>query len=267
MDELRFTILGCGSSPGVPRIGNDWGACDPNNPKNERLRCALLVERISANGITRVLVDATPDLRTQMLRENIAFLDGVLITHPHADHIHGLDDLRGFWLKQRELIDVYADRSTSARLMEAFGYCFKTPEGSSYPPISTLHQIEAGKPVVIEGAGGPLTALPYVQHHGDIHSLGFRFENVAYSSDAVGLPEETLPYLQGLEIFVLDALRYKPHPSHYSLSEALEVAENLQVGKAILTHMHIDLDYDTLRTELPNWATPAYDGMRFSVEV
>ena len=265
--RIVFTILGCGSSPGVPRIGNDWGACDPNNPKNERLRCSLLVEKFNENNdVTRVLIDASPDIRQQLLRENVAKLDGVLFTHPHADHIHGIDDLRAFWIIERgRLVDTYADAPTSERLHEAFDYCYKTPEGSSYPPILNDHRIVPYEPVTIDGAGGPITALPYEQIHGDIVSLGFRIGNFAYSSDVSALSDRAYDALDGVDVWIVDALRYMPHPSHFSVDEALEAASRVNAARTIFTHMHIDLDYETLKAELPKGVEPAYDGMKIEI--
>ncbi len=260
--ELKITVLGCGSSPGVPRIGNDWGACDSGNPKNRRLRTALLVERFSAaGGVTRVLVDTGPDLREQMLSADVDWLDGVFYTHPHADHIHGIDDLRAFAIVKRRRVDLYMDDQTAQRMHEAFRYCFETPAGSAYPPIVNDHRIVAGEPVTIEGEGGPIPVLPYRQIHGSIDSLGFRFGGLAYSPDISVLPDETVPQLADLDIWMVDALRYTPHPSHYSVSEALEAIERVKPRRAILTHLHIDLDYATLSAELPAHVEPAYDGM------
>ncbi len=261
-DFLRFTILGCGSSPGVPRIGGDWGACDPSNPKNRRRRCSLLAQRISRQGhFTNVLVDTSPDLREQALAAGIDALDGVLFTHSHADHIHGIDDLRGFVMNMRRRVDIYADQPTTARLKEAFGYCFETPPGSEYPPIVTAHPIRAGEPVTIEGKGGLVSALPVAQIHGRITSLAFRFGSLAYSPDISALAADAERLLEGLDVWIVDALRPRPHPSHFTLAEALEWIERLKPKRAILTHMHVDLDYDTLRRELPANVEPAYDGM------
>lgn len=266
MAHMIFTILGCGSSPGVPRIGNDWGCCDPNEPKNRRLRCSLLVERVSDSGAkTTVLVDASPDLRFQMLREGVERLDGVLFTHAHADHTHGIDDLRQFWIKQRQRIDTYADAPTAARLHEAFGYCYTTPPGSSYPPILNDHRIKAHQEISIDGPGGLVTALPYIQKHGDITSLGFRFNKLAYSSDINGLYKESYYLLENLEVWIVGALRDKPHPSHFSLEETLEANNLIKPQRAILTHMHIDLDYQSLKMKLPRHVEPAFDGMRIII--
>ncbi|HZP18675.1 MAG TPA: MBL fold metallo-hydrolase [Bauldia sp.] len=262
------TILGCGSSPGVPRIGNDWGACDPNEPRNRRLRCSLLVERMDDAGAkTVVLIDTSPDMRAQLLAADVKRLDGVLYTHAHADHCHGIDDLRTFWIVTKRRVDTYADAETQARLDEAFSYCFRTPPGSNYPPILQPHRIEPGVPVTIAGPGGPLTFMPFRQEHGDIHSLGFRVGGLAYSCDASGIPADTVPHLANLDTWILDALRYQPHPSHLSLKEALAWIARVKPRQAILTHMHIELDYQTLRRELPEGVAPAYDGLRIAVNL
>lgn len=265
MSTLAFTILGCGSSGGVPRIGGDWGACDPSNPKNRRRRCALLVQRHSESGVTTVLIDTGPDLREQINDAGVSSVDAVFYTHAHADHIHGIDDLRGLALKERKRIDVYLDHFTSARAHKAFDYCFVTPEGSGYPPILNEHRIHPGVPVSITGAGGPIELLPFLQHHGDIDSLGFRIGPVAYSSDLHDLPAASLEYLAGLDIWIVDALRHQPHVSHFTVAEALDWVERLRVRRAILTNLHLDLDYETLKAELPAHVEPAFDMMRVEI--
>jgi phosphoribosyl 1,2-cyclic phosphate phosphodiesterase len=260
-DLLRLTILGCGSSPGVPRIIGDWGNCDPTNPKNRRRRAAAMVERVSDNGTTRVVIDTGPDFRDQMLMAGVQRIDAVVYTHPHADHIHGIDDLRGFVLEQKQLIEIHADKPTLDRLQEAFGYCFKTPLGSSYPPIVRAHEIEHSEPVVIEGEGGALTFLPLPQIHGDIISLGFRIGPLAYCSDVSHFPPSTAELMNDLDVLVIDALQYRPHPSHLSLAEALDWIERLQPKRAVLTHMHVPLDYAAVAAETPDHVEPAWDGM------
>ncbi|MDI6026110.1 MBL fold metallo-hydrolase [Corticibacterium sp. UT-5YL-CI-8] len=267
-DLLRLTILGCGSSPGVPRITGDWGACDPSNPKNRRMRASALVERIKPSGATtRVVIDTGPDFREQMLMARVPLLDAVIYTHPHADHIHGIDDLRGYVIEQRRLLDIYADAATLARLREGFGYCFETPEGSSYPPILRAHLIDHDKPVVIEGEGGPLAFQPLPQVHGETLSLGFRIGDLAYCSDVSDFPEATVARLAGLKVLIVDALQYRTHISHFSLAEALEWIEQLKPERAVLTHMHVPLDYETVRTETPDTIEPAYDGMVLEIAI
>jgi phosphoribosyl 1,2-cyclic phosphate phosphodiesterase len=262
---LRFTILGCGASPGVPRIDGNWGACDPANPKNRRRRCALLVERYAGDKRTVVLVDTGPDLREQILASGVDGVDAVVYTHDHADHTHGIDDLRILAYRARRRIDLYFDELTGSVLQRRFDYCFVTPEGSSYPPIVKGHTIRVGEELTIDGAGGPIDALPFLQRHGEIDSLGFRFGGLAYSADLSNLPEESLPFLEGLDVWVVDALRYTTHPSHLSVQQALDWIERLRPKRAILTHLTTDLDYEVLRNKLPEGVEPAYDGMRFEL--
>jgi phosphoribosyl 1,2-cyclic phosphate phosphodiesterase len=263
--RLKFTILGCGSSPGVPRIGGDWGACDPQNPKNRRRRASLLIEQFQGDGKTTVVVDTGPDFREQMLSANVGWADGVLYTHGHADHIHGIDDLRSFVINRHHLVNIYCDDFTSERLYEGFGYCFKSPEGSQYPPILRENRIAAGQSFEVSGEGGNIEILPYKQQHGSIHSLGFRMGNFAYSSDISDMLDETIPLLQGLDVWVLDALQYREHSSHFSVEQALFWVDKIKPKRAIFTHMHTPLDYDTLKSELPGHIEPAYDGMVIEV--
>ena len=261
----RLTILGCGSSGGVPWIGGDWGACDPSNPKNRRRRCSILVEKIGLDGAaTTVLVDTSPDLRDQLLSTGVRRLDAVLYTHEHADHIHGIDDLRPLAIiqRQRQRIAVYASRVTSELLQMRFGYCFESPSGSSYPPILRIGYLQPGAMTGISGPGGSVEALPFRMIHGDIDALGFRFGDVAYAPDVSHMPDESLHYLEGLDILILDALRYAPHPTHFCVSDALALIRKVKPKKAILTNLHTDLDYETLRRDLPAHVEPAYDGLQ-----
>jgi phosphoribosyl 1,2-cyclic phosphate phosphodiesterase len=262
---LRLTILGCGSSGGVPRVGAGWGACDPSNPKNRRRRCSVLVERLGPGGATRVLVDTSPDLREQLLDAEVSRLDAVLFTHEHADHTHGIDDLRPLAIAMRRRIPVYADRITSELLMMRFGYCFETPAGSGYPPILESHRLDQEVETVISGPGGSVRTLPFRMLHGDIDAFGFRFGNIAYAPDVSEMPKASLDHLEGLEVLILDALRYTPHPTHFSVSEALELVEKVQPKRAILTNLHTDLDFEKLRRELPPYIEPAYDGLIIEV--
>jgi phosphoribosyl 1,2-cyclic phosphate phosphodiesterase len=258
---MKFTILGCGSSGGVPRPALGWGACDPGNPKNRRRRTSLLVERREAAAVTRVLIDTSPDLREQLLDAEVDSLDGVLFTHEHADHTHGIDDLRGLFIKRRRRVDVYLDEATSKSLRARFGYCFQSPPGSEYPPIVTEHRLEPGQPVTIDGEGGPIVILPILQEHGDIPSLGFRFGALAYSCDLSGLPQSSVAALAGIDVWVVDALRYQPHPSHFSVDDALGWIERIKPARAVLTNLHSDLDYDALRASLPTNVEPGFDGL------
>ena len=262
MSRFAATILGCGPSPGVPRIGNDWGSCDPTDPRNRRSRCALLIERCDeGRAPTRVLVDTSPDMRTQLLAAGIDRVDGVLYTHAHADHLHGIDDLRAFWMKSKRLVEVHADDTTAARILEAFAYCFRTPPGGSYPPILRMNRIAAYEPLSIDGPSGPIDITPYSQRHGDGTSLGFRIGGLAYSCDVSALDDRAAAGLQGLDVWIVDALRHEPHPSHFSVGETLAWIETLKPTRAILTHMDYSLDYATLKRELPENVEPAYDGM------
>jgi phosphoribosyl 1,2-cyclic phosphate phosphodiesterase len=262
---LKFTILGCGSSGGVPRPALGWGACNPGNPRNRRRRTSLLVERRNASGVTRVLVDTSPDLREQLLDAEVDWLDAVLFTHEHADHTHGIDDLRGLFIKRRRRVDVYLDEATSQAMRARFDYCFRSPPGSEYPPIVSEHRLVAGRSVTIDGEGGPIAALPVLQEHGDIPSLGFRFGALAYSCDLSGLPAESITALGGLEVWIVDALRYRPHPSHFSVEDALSWIERIRPARAVLTNLHSDLDYDDLRAKLPPRVEPAFDGLTINV--
>jgi len=258
---LKFTILGCGSSAGVPRPALGWGHCDPNNPKNRRRRTSLLVERRASDGVTRVLVDTSPDLREQLLDAEVDWLDGVFYTHEHADHTHGIDDLRSLFIKRRQRVDVYLDESTAAMMRSRFAYCFHAAPGSGYPAIVTEHRLTPGVPVTVTGKGGSIAVQPFLQDHGDINSLGFRFGGLAYSCDLSGIPVSSLDALSTLDVWIVDALRYTPHPSHFSVDDALRWIDRMQPRRAILTNLHADLDYDALRSRLPAHVTPAFDGM------
>ncbi|MEI2385760.1 MBL fold metallo-hydrolase [Breoghania sp. JC706] len=260
--HYRFTILGCGSSGGVPRIGNVWGECDPAEPRNRRRRCSLMVERIAENGgRTQVLIDTGPDMRQQLIDADVGNLDAVLYTHAHADHIHGIDDLRQIAIHNRRRVPVYMDAMTSERARSAFGYCFSTLPGSGYPPILAEHRLQPGKAVTIEGEGGPITALPIEVNHGEIDALGFRIGDIAYMPDVKAIPDESAALLERLDTWILDALRPKTHPSHFSLDDALGWFDRMKPRRAIITNMHLDMDYCTLVANLPEHVEPAYDGM------
>jgi phosphoribosyl 1,2-cyclic phosphate phosphodiesterase len=259
--SYRFTILGCGASTGVPRVGNDWGNCDPSNPRNRRWRSTALVERREAGRTVTVLIDTGPDLREQLLQIGTRWLDGVVYTHDHADHTHGIDDLRTIAYAMKRRVNVWFDAPTRDSIMARFGYCFATRPGSSYPPILVANEITPPAPVRAESERGCIEFLPVVQEHGEIPSLGFRIGNVAYSPDISGLPASSVALLEGLDVWIVDALRYTPHPSHFTVGQALEWIDRLRPKRAILTHLHVDLDYETLRRELPANVEPAYDGM------
>jgi phosphoribosyl 1,2-cyclic phosphate phosphodiesterase len=260
--SLALTILGCGSSGGVPRVAQGWGACDPNNPRNRRRRCSVLVEQSDAAGKTSVLVDTSPDLREQLLDAAVERLDGVLMTHSHADHTHGIDDLRPLVIAMRKRIDIHMDDATSRVVLQSFAYLFESPPGSFYPPLLIEKRLVSGQPVRVEGQGGPVEALPFLLEHGEIASLGLRFGALAYTPDLNAIPPASLPFLEGLDIWIIDGLRYKPHPTHLSVDEALAWIEQMRPRRAIITNLHTDLDYDALKARLPDKVTPAYDGMR-----
>lgn len=264
-DRYRFTILGCGSSPGVPRPNGDWGACDPNNPKNKRYRSSLLVERIHhvTEKKTTVVIDTGPDFRSQMIDAHVNHLDAALYTHAHADHIHGIDDLRSYALAQKCLIDIYADKFTLEHLKNAFGYCFQTPKVSSYSPILKANLINEDSQFVIQGQGGTIIVNTHLQFHGTIYSLGFRIGNVAYCTDVSKFPEHTLPKLMNLDVLIIEALQFETHPSHLSVDQALEWIEYLKPKQAILTHMDRSLDHDKIVNYIPSHVKPAYQGLIF----
>ena len=266
-ERIVATIMGCGSSGGVPRIGGNWGVCDPANPKNRRRRCSLLVEGFSASSDepTRIVVDTGCDLREQLLDAADDRLDAVLYTHEHADHTHGIDDLRVLALNNRKRVEVYFSQEAANRIVPSFAYCFTAPPGSGYPPILNQNLIDADEPLEVDGPGGSITVLPFEQTHGDIFSLGFRIGGFAYSCDLSGIPERSFGAVSGLDTWVLDALRPTPHPSHLSLPEALAHVERFAPRRAVLTNLHIDLDYaETDRTPPAN-VTPAFDGMRIDI--
>lgn len=265
MAELTVTILGCGSSGGVPRLGGHWGACDPENPKNRRQRCSILIERQDGNGITRVLIDTSPDLRAQLLAAQIGTLDAVLFTHEHADHTHGLDDLRMIVFNLKTRLPVWANRRTADALHHRFAYAFEQPAGSMYPPILEINLIEG--PITIDGAGGQITFAPFDVAHGNMNSLGFQFENIAYLPDVSAMSEGVWPQLSGLKCWILDALRYDPHPTHIDLHTAVSWINRSGAARGILTNMHIDIDYEAAAAATPDHIDPAYDGMTLKFEV
>ena len=264
MATMRFTILGCGSSGGVPRLGGDWGDCDPANPKNRRRRCSMLVERLVGDAVTRVLIDTSPDMREQLLDAGVGSLDGVVYTHSHADHMHGIDDLRQVVFNTRHRLPVWADAPTQAALLSRFAYAFVQPDDSPYPSILDLHAIHG--PFDVPGPAGAISFTPFTVDHGSMDALGFRVGGLAYLPDVVTIPDDVWPVLQGLDVWVLDALRRKPHPTHAHLALSLEWIAKMRTARAVLTNMHLDMDYATLVAELPPGVTPAYDGLVISFE-
>jgi phosphoribosyl 1,2-cyclic phosphate phosphodiesterase len=263
---LTATILGCGSSGGVPRPGSGWGACDPTNPKNRRRRCSLLVERSGPDGSTRVLIDTSPDLREQLIDAQVPALDAVLLSHDHADHTHGIDDLRALVLHAKHRIPVHADPVTAASLKTRFGYLFETPPGSYYPPVLDLERMEVGRPLSIKGAGGVIDIQPFRLEHGPGYdALGFRFGGLAYAPDVSLIPPAAMATMAELDILILDCLRETPHPSHFHLAQSLDAIAVLKPRRAILTNLHVDLDYASLSSRLPDGIEVAFDGMTIAI--
>jgi len=258
-NTLRLTILGCGSSGGVPRLGGNWGECDPRNGKNNRRRCSILVERDGLDGTTSVLIDTSPDLRSQLLDSGTGRLDGVVYTHAHADHVHGIDDLRVIVYNMRKQLPVWADADTQAALLARFGYAFKQPEGSDYPVILAMNAIEGN--FSIDGPGGMIPFEPFRVGHGKIEALGFRLGKAVYLPDVLDIPDGAWPMVENLDLWIVDALRRRPHLTHTHLEQTLTWIEKAKPRRAVLTNMHIDLDYATVDKETPDHITPAYDGM------
>lgn len=267
MAQHRITLLGTGSSGGVPRVGGDWGACDPEHPYNRRRRCSALLDRLSPDGqMTRVLIDTSPDMREQLLDNAVKHLDALIYTHDHADQTHGIDDVRALVLAMRKPIRTYMDTPTRESLTNRFNYCFVSKGG--YPAILDLqHDLTVDQPLVIGGPGGAIEILPLDQEHGGIRSLAFRVGDLAYCNDVSNIPPETMAQLKGLDTFIVDALRYTPHPTHAHLQRVLDWIEQLKPKQTILTNLHVDMDYETLREELPRGVIPGYDNMQITFEV
>ena len=264
---LRFTILGCGSSGGVPRADGAWGVCDPAEPRNRRTRCSLLVQRRSeTEGApeTTAVIDTAPEFREQAAAQGLSRVDAVLYTHDHADQTHGIDDLRAFWLRQRRRTPCYMDAYTHERLTSRFGYIFAQQGG--YPAICDAHLIPPHGPGwSIDGPSGAIPVRTFDQDHGEIRSVGYRIGDVAYSSDVVDFPPEAMDALHGLKVWIVDALRLTPHPTHAHLELTLEWIARVRPERAILTNMHMDLDYRSLIDCLPPGVEPAHDGLSFEV--
>jgi phosphoribosyl 1,2-cyclic phosphate phosphodiesterase len=266
---LEFTLLGSGSSGGVPRADGNWGVCDPAEPRNRRNRCSLMVRRLSEappEAQTTIVIDTSPEFRIQTAAAGAKRLDAVLMTHDHADQSHGIDDIRAFALRQRGRIDCWMDAATRATMLRRFDYIFDG-EGM-YPAIATARDIPPhGEAWSVIGPSGALPIVTFDQDHGGVRSVGYRIGSLAYSSDVVDLPSSATDALSGLDIWIVDALRMTPHPTHAHLALALEWIERFRPKRAILTNMHIDMDYATLARTLPPGVEAGYDGLRFTLEV
>lgn len=263
---LRFTILGCGSSGGVPRADGDWGACDPEDPRNRRSRCSLLVRRLPADAAgdpTTLIVDTSPDLRLQTAAAGVRRLDAILLSHDHADQTHGIDDVRAFFIRQRAKIPCLMDEVTHASMRRRFDYIFEATAG--YPAICEARRLPAHGPTwMLEGPSGPVPVRSFdMDHGGAMRCAGFRFGDVAYASDVVDLDETAFDALEGLDVFIVDALRWRPHPTHAHVEKAVGWIARIKPRRAILTNLHIDLDYRDLAAQLPPGVEPAFDGLTF----
>jgi phosphoribosyl 1,2-cyclic phosphate phosphodiesterase len=266
--RLEITILGSGSSGGVPRADGNWGVCDPADPRNRRDRCSMMIRRPSEEGPERwttAIIDASPEFRLQTAAAGAKRLDALLMTHDHADQSHGIDDIRAFAMRQRARVPCHLDAATEATMLRRFGYIFHGEKG--YPAISDLVRIpEHGARWTVQGPSGAIPVVTFDQDHGEVRSVGYRFGGVAYSSDVLSLPDEAFEALRDLDLWIVDALRYTPHPTHAHVERTLGWIEQLKPRRAILTNLHIDLDYAELAARLPAGVEPAYDGMRIELE-
>ena len=261
--SLTYTILGCGSSGGVPRADGNWGACNPADPRNWRTRCSLLVRRDAvekAGEETTVVIDTSPDFRLQMAGARATRLDAVLYTHDHADQTHGIDDIRVFAGRMRRRAPCFMDPPTHEALTTRFRYIFEGEHG--YPAIAEAHPIPPhGERWSVEGPSGDVPIVTFDQIHGPIRSVGYRIGDAAYSADISGLDETGFAALEGVRLWVLDALRWTPHPTHLNVETALSWIERVRPERAVLTNLHVDLDYAELAARLPAGVEPAYDGL------
>lgn len=261
---MKVTILGCGGSGGVPLIGPAWGDCNPNNPKNRRTRVSILVQQDETN----IICDSSPDFRVQALAANINHLDAVLYTHDHADHTQGIDDLRFVRSKDKSIanrVPAYGTLETLETLQTRFSYAFhQNTKGSGhlYKPFIEPRVIDHQKAFQISG----IEITPYFQDHGfGTSTTGYRIGNIAYSTDCVEMPPKSLECLHGLDLFVVDCLRFEPHSTHAHFEKAMSWVETLKPKHTILTHMNHSVDYDVLRARCPAGVEPAYDGLTIEV--
>jgi phosphoribosyl 1,2-cyclic phosphate phosphodiesterase len=250
---MRVTVLGCGPSTGVPVIGGNWGRCDPGDRRNRRRRVSVLVEV----GSVVILIDTSPDLREQLLDAGVTRIDAVVLTHAHADHLHGIDDLRSVNRLMRSTISLYADGQTLAEIGRRFGYVLKPVEeaGRFYKPTLTPHEIVG--PFEIRG----IPVVPFAQDHGFSTTLGVRIGGMAYSTDVTELDDNAFRAVEGVELWIVDCLRREPHPTHSDLAKTLSWIARVQPRRAVLTHMDQSLDYRELSAELPSGVEPGYDGL------
>jgi phosphoribosyl 1,2-cyclic phosphate phosphodiesterase len=255
--QIRVTVLGCGPSTGVPVIGGNWGRCDPNDRRNRRRRVSVLVEV----GAVAILIDTSPDLREQFLDAGVARLDAVVMTHAHADHLHGIDDLRSVNRLMGKAIPLYAEAQTLAEIRRRFGYVLKPVEepGRYYKPTLIPHEIAGA----FEIAG--ILVVPFVQDHGFSTTLGIRIGGFAYSTDVTELGDSAFAALEGIELWIVDCLRREPHPTHSHLAKTLSWIARVGPRRAVLTHMDQSLDYRELSAELPEGVEPGQDGLVIEV--
>jgi len=255
--KTHLIILGCGSSLGVPRADGYWGLCDRKNLKNYRTRCSALVKR----GTNNILIDTSPDLRSQLLKNYINDISYVLYTHQHADQTHGINDLRVFYFKNKKKINIFANKKTLDYLKKTFTYCFKEKLG--YPPIVKPNLLK--KKFSLGKANQSISFQSLEVNHGVINSIGFIIKNSAYISDCKQLSKSNINRLKNLKYFIIDCLRFSSHPSHFSLQEVLDIVKVLKPKKTILTNLHSDLDYGYLLKKTPRDVIPAYDGLKLQL--
>jgi phosphoribosyl 1,2-cyclic phosphate phosphodiesterase len=262
MTKWSFTLLGCGNSAGTPTIGNHWGVCDPNEPRNRRSRSAAFI----SSGKTTLLIDAGPDLREQANREGITDVDAVLFTHSHSDHIAGVEELRTFRIRHKKLIPVYGNEFTLGELRQRYDYLFIERNGGIYPEVlapDIIRDDQMNAEMVI----GDISFVPFVQDHGTCKSLGYRFRDLAYSTDMVDLDQQALESLSGVQTWIVDGAGYMMERNlvHATLAKVYELNEIVQAPKVYITHMPCFMDYRTLKQELPDGYEPAYDGLRLEI--
>ncbi len=253
--SLKLTVLGSGTSTGVPVLGCHCAVCSSSDPRNNRTRCSVLLEWSDR----KILIDTSTDFRQQALREGIEQIDGVLFTHAHADHVHGIDDLRTFTLRTGSAIPVYAERGVLDRIRGLFSYIFSEADTPGYRPRLQVNEVDGP----FELFGQVLVPIPLL--HGPGESLGYRVGNLAYLVDCSALPEASWQLLEGVEVLIIDALRFREHESHFSVSQAIEVSRKLRVQRTLLTHLTHDIDYPRHAVGLPDGVEFAYDGQTLSL--